>query len=194
MRHALTLCAILVAATALVATGAGAASSASGSGSFATSGSKVTTDTVGKAKTSPTSAVHFTMSEQGPYACLGPCATAVDFVVTGTANSAAFGRMTVLGIGHVDGKANARNCLPQSERWSFTSKGHGGQDSFETTTRGDKICFNKDFSAAIETADFAITGGTGKFKAASGSGHFKFNVLSSPQKGGGTIAGTLRLP
>ena len=50
MRHALTLCAILVAATALVATGAGAASWASGSGSLATSGSKVTTDTVGKAK------------------------------------------------------------------------------------------------------------------------------------------------
>ncbi len=143
---------------------------------------------------SPTSAVHFTISEHGPYACLGPCATAVDFVVNGTANSAALGTMTVLGIGHVDGKANAQNCLPQSERWGFTSKGHGGQDSFEFTTRGDKICFNKDFSKAVETADFTITGGTGKFKGASGSGHLKFNVLSSPQIGNGTITGTLRLP
>jgi len=143
---------------------------------------------------SSTSAVPFVMSEHGPYACLGPCAAAVDFVVSGTVTSTAFGTMTVLGIGHVDGKANAQNCSPQSERWGFTSKANKGQDSFEITTRGDKICFNKSFSAAVETANFTITGGTGKFKGASGSGHFRFNVLSSPQKGSGTITGTLRLP
>jgi len=59
---------------------------------------------------------------------------------------------------------------------------------------GDKICFNKDYSAAVETAKFTITGGTGKYEGASGSGHFKFSVLSSPQKGSGTITGSLQVP
>ena len=69
-----------------------------------------------------------------------------------------------------------------------------GKDTFLATTKGDKLCFNKDFSAGVETAAFALTGGTGKFKGASGSGHLRLNVLSSPQKGSGTIVGTLHLP
>lgn len=143
---------------------------------------------------SATTTIHFTMSEHGPYACLGPCATAVDFVVNGTVSSKALGPMTVLGVGHVTGKPNAHNCIPQAEHWGFTAKGDKGQDSIEAKTVGDKICFNKDFSAAVETAGLEITGGTGKYAHASGSGHLTFNVLSQPQKGGGTISGALHLP
>jgi len=155
--------------------------------SFICLGAGLNTAGAGAAKT-----VGFVLSEHDSYACLGPCATAADFVVNGTARSPALGTLTVLGIGHVDGYADAQRCSTASERWGFT--GSNGKDSLEATTKGDKICFNKDYSAAVETAKFTITGGTGKYEGASGSGHFKFSVLSSPQKGSGTITGSLQVP
>jgi hypothetical protein len=103
--------------------------------------------------------------------------------------------MTDQAVGHVDPLfPDANNCLAQTEHWSFTKKGGKGQGSFTATTVGDMICFNADFTVGTETSDFTITGGTGALTAASGFGHLTLTVLGHPQKGSGTVTGTMFLP
>jgi hypothetical protein len=55
----------------------------------------------------------------------------------------------------------------------------------------DAFCFTDDPNVSLETASFDITGGTGRFAAATGSGTFSVTALTHPQKGSGTLTAAI---
>jgi hypothetical protein len=131
------------------------------------------------------------MTERGPYACLGPCESATYFNLHGLADSAAFGVMTYTGQGTVLGYDPDTNCLSQSENYAFTMlRGHSG-DTLWLSTTSDTFCFTSDPNVSFETATFTVTGGTGRFSDATGGGSFSLRVLTHPQRGSGTITGSV---
>lgn len=141
--------------------------------------------------------INFTATERGTYSCLGPCASATFFNSVGTSqtDSKVLGTMTdVLQGTVVDASADcveAFGGLDQTENWVFIQKGHGGQNTFSLSTVGDTFCFTADPNVSIETSNFTITGGTGIFAGATGSGSFNETVLTHPQVGYGTFTGTI---
>ena len=130
---------------------------------------------------------HVTWTVHGPYSCVGPCATATDFSVKGNAHadSKDLGEMRYTGAGTVLDYDPATNCLIQSETYAFTTQ--NGKDTINLQTISDTFCFTDDPNSSIETAAFTITGGTGRFAGATGSGTFQLGVLTHPQKGSGTF-------
>jgi hypothetical protein len=81
------------------------------------------------------------------------------------------------------------NCLDQSENWALTTQ--NGDSTIYFSTTSDTFCFTADPNVSIENGTFTITGGTGRFAAATGSGTFRLRVLTHPQKGSGTITATI---
>ena len=147
----------------------------------------------GTAGASPTT-IDFNATFGGPYTCLGPCATATDFTLKGMANadSKSLGTMTYTGIVKVVDFDPVSNCAFQEETFAFTTQnGHDGKDTFFLSTTSDALCFTDDPNVAIETASFDITGGTGRFAGATGSGTFLVTALAHPQRGTGTITATI---
>ncbi|HLX34097.1 MAG TPA: hypothetical protein VKR30_02525 [Candidatus Limnocylindrales bacterium] len=134
------------------------------------------------------------MTERGSYSCLGPCASATYFNVNGVAHSDAFGTMTYVTQGTVlDFNANT-GCLDQSEVWALTAQnGHGGKDTLWLSTTSDTFCFTDDPNVSLETASFAVIGGTGRFANASGSGSLTETVITHPQVGYGVITLSISL-
>jgi len=146
----------------------------------------------GVARASTTIDVSWTI--HGPYSCLGPCATATNFMGTGIGHSEskALGTMTYSFVGTVLDYDPVTNCLVQSENWAFTTQnGSKGKDTIDLSTTSDAFCFTDDPNVSIETATYAITGGTGRFAGATGSGTFVLTVLTHPQKGSGTFTATI---
>ena len=136
-----------------------------------------------------TRTVHFTASESGTYECGGPCVTAVNFTAAGTMHAVPFGEMTDTTEGTVLSFNEHTNCLEQAETWVLSLA--NGQGSIFLRTTHDTFCFTSDPNVSIETATFVITGGSGRFSHASGSGSFHETVLTQPQVGSGTIEGTV---
>jgi hypothetical protein len=138
--------------------------------------------------------VSFTIAERGSYACLGPCATATYFNVTGIGHSAALGTMAEVAQGTVLGFDPSTNCLTQSENWALTFRnGHLGKDTLYLSTQEDTFCFTADPNVSHETATFVITGGTGRFANATGSAQLVETVLTHPQIGYGVVTGVMSL-
>ena len=138
--------------------------------------------------------ISFTAQERGSYACLGPCATATNFTFNEIVHtgSKALGTATLSAVGTVLDFNPATNCLDQSEQWALTTQsGNAGKDSIFISTNTDTFCFTNDPNVSIETATFAITGGTGRFADATGSGSSTETVLTHPQTASGTITATI---
>jgi hypothetical protein len=131
-------------------------------------------------------------AEKLGYTCDGPCATATSFTAWGTLLSPGSGlgvlHETILGT--VVDYDPATNCLDQVEQWTVT--GPGGKDQLTFTTETDTFCFTADPNVNHETGTFTLTGGTGRFRDATGSGSFDERVLTQPQIGTGTITVVLR--
>jgi hypothetical protein len=89
---------------------------------------------------------------------------------------------TVLGV-------NTDGCAVQSENWAFTTQ--KGKDTIFLSATSDTICPTTNTNRLLETGTFSITGGTGLFGNATGSGSFTWMVLIHPQKGTGTINFTI---
>jgi len=168
-RNRFTLCAAFVACAALTL---GVWQDVAG----ATTSSRATTSTV-------------TWTEKGPYACVGPCATATSYFAWGVVHpdSKPFSTMKDSLSGTVLDYNPVTNCLDQAENLAFTK----GNDTIYFSTTSDTLCFTADPNVSIETAAFAITGGTGRFAGATGSCTFNLNVLTHPQKGSGTFTMTI---
>jgi hypothetical protein len=144
--------------------------------------------TTSTARTTPT---NVTWTEEGPYDCVGPCATATYYFAWGMAHadSKDFGTMKGSMSGTVLDYNPVTNCLDQSENWVFTTQ--KGDDAIYLTTTSDTLCFTADPNVSIENGAFTITGGTGRFTGATGSGTFQLTVLTHPQKGSGTFTATI---
>jgi hypothetical protein len=143
---------------------------------------------VAVAPAAASSTISVSMSERGSYSCLGPCATATYFNVSGVAHTDAFGTMTYVTQGTVLDYDPDTNCLDQSEVWALTAQnGHGGKDTLWLTTTSDTFCFTADANVSNESATFAISGGTGRFANATGTGTLSETVLTHPQVGSGTL-------
>jgi hypothetical protein len=93
--------------------------------------------------------------------------------------------MTESGVGTVQTFDPVSNCLLQSENYVFTSQ--NGKDTIDLTTTSDTFCFTSNPNVSIETATYTITGGTGRFSAATGTGSSLETVLTHPQTGSGTF-------
>ena len=146
----------------------------------------------GVARASTTVNVSWTI--HGPYACVGPCATATSFMGNGIAHSDSkvLGTMTYSFVGEVLYYDLATNCLVQSEDWAFTTQnGHEGKDTIDLSTTSDTFCFTDDPNVSIETATYDITGGTGRFSGATGAAFSELTILTHPQKGSGTFTATI---
>jgi len=143
---------------------------------------------------SASTSISLSATERGSYSCLGPCAVATYFNATGLAHSDAFGTMTYVAQGVVLDYNPDTNCLDQSETWAFTAQnGHGGRDTLVISTTSDTFCFTDDPNISLESASFVVTGGTGRFAGATGSGTFSETVLTHPQIGSGVLRATLTL-
>jgi len=146
----------------------------------------------GVARASTTINVSWTI--HGPYSCVGPCATATQFMGNGIAHSPlkVLGTMTYSFVGAVLDYNPVTNCLDQSENWAFTlQNGHEGKDTFDLSTTSDTFCFTDDPNVSIETATYDITGGTGRFSGATGAAFSELTILTHPQKGSGTFTATI---
>jgi len=130
--------------------------------------------------------INVSLTERGTYACLGPCATSAFYTIKGIlhADSKALGTMTQSANGTVLDYNPVTNCLDSVENYAFTSQ--NGKDTIDLTTTTDAYCFTADPNVNIETGTLTITGGTGRFSAATGSGTFNLVVLTHPQTGSGT--------
>jgi hypothetical protein len=138
--------------------------------------------------------IQFNATLKGSYACLGPCATATDFTANGIANADtnSLGTMTYSVVGSVLDYDPLTNCLDQSEDWLLTTKnGHDGKDTIYLTTISNTLCFTADPNVSLETGTLNITGGTGRFAGATGSGTFTDTPLGHPQKSSGTLTATI---
>jgi len=145
------------------------------------------------AAASPTT-IQFSAAFGGRYSCLGPCALATDFSLTGLAHPDApgLGTLTYTGTGSVLSYDPLSNCLAQSLNFAFTTQnGSAGKDTFYISTSSDTFCFTADPNVSTEIATFAITGGTGRFAGATGSGTFAVTALTHPQKGSGSLTATM---
>ncbi len=147
----------------------------------------------GVAAAGPTT-IQFNAAFGGHYSCPGPCATATDFSLTGLAHpdSHSLGTLTYTGGGTVLSYDPLSNCFAQSLYFAFTTQnGDAGKDTFYVSTISDTACLTTDPNVLSETATFDITGGTGRFAGATGSGTFAVTSIVHPQKGSGTLAATI---
>ena len=145
----------------------------------------VATATTSAARTTST----VTWAQSGPYACVGPCATATYYFASGTVRSKNLGTMKDAASGTVLHYNAATKCLIQSEHWAFTTRNE--KDTIYFSTTSDTYCFTADPNVSIEKGTFKITGGKGRFAKATGSGTFRLRVLGHPQTGAGTITMTI---
>jgi hypothetical protein len=140
---------------------------------------------------SASTTVGLTLTTTADYSCVGPCATATSFSVEGIAHSGAqgFGTMTYALGGTVLGVL-PDGCAVQTENWAFTTK--DGKNTIFLSTTSDTICPTANPNALLETGTLMITGGTGLFSTATGTGSFVSPaVLVHPQKGTGTVSLTI---
>jgi hypothetical protein len=137
---------------------------------------------------SASTTINTTMTERGSYSCLGPCATATYFTITGKlhADSKVLGTMAESGTGTVLDYNPVTNCLDNLENYAFTTQ--NGKDTIYLATTSDTYCFTPDPNVNIETATYTITGGTGRFAGATGSATSVITVLTHPQTGSGSFA------
>ncbi len=138
--------------------------------------------------------VNFVAPEHGFYSCVGPCASATYFNFTEVVQtgSNALGTAKLAGAGTVLDYNPVTNCLDQSEQWALTPQnGSVGKDTIFISTTVDTYCFTSDANVSIETATWAVTGGTGRFADASGSGVISETVRTHPQSASGTLSGTI---
>ena len=141
-----------------------------------------------------TATIQVNATLKGSYECLGPCATATDFTADGIAHTDpnSLGTMTYSVVGRVLDYNPVTNCLDQSEDWSLTTKnGHDGKDTIYLSTTSNAVCFTDDPNVMLETGTFNVTGGTGRFAGATGSGTFMDTPRGHPQKSSGTLTATI---
>jgi len=73
-----------------------------------------------------------------------------------------------------------------AEDWAFTTQ----SGTLDLTTTSDSLCFIS-AQVATESATFTITGGTGLFRHAHGSGTFKIVDLTTPPDEYGVFTATI---
>jgi hypothetical protein len=136
------------------------------------------------ARASTTVSVRFSAATH--YWCVGPCATATYFFARGIAHSGAptFGTMTLSETGTVL-SVNSAGCFLQSANWALTSQ--DGTNTIYLSTTSSAYCPTANANVFLETDAFTITGGTGLFSSATGTGLFLLRVLGQPQMGMGTL-------
>jgi hypothetical protein len=119
---------------------------------------------------------------KGTYACKGSCATATHFTARGSAGRFKFSlKGTVL-------KTNSQGCLVQKETWTLTA---GRKDALFLSTTSDTFCPTANSNVFSEAAALSITGGSGRFRGATGNGTFDTSVLVSPQVASGALTATV---
>jgi hypothetical protein len=124
----------------------------------------------------------------GAYTCID---ANCDTTGSGTAHSdsSVLGAMTWTNSGTGTGIAECPRNLTGftvSETWTFTTQ---GGDLYLTTT-SDVLCLVSR-QVATETATFDITGGTGIFSGATGSGTFSITDLTNPSNESGKFNATI---
>ena len=122
---------------------------------------------------------------RGAYTCIQQCAETNG---KGTAHSQSklLGQMTWINQG--TGAAGEPVCaggFKLFEIWEF--KAQNGKDTLDLMTTNDDLCFTADPNVVTETATFVITGGTGRFSGATGTGAFQITDLAHPQTETGTF-------
>ena len=131
------------------------------------------------------------LTTNASYACVGPCASATYFWISGVARSGSttFGRVSAVGTVL---SVLTNGCAVQSEHYGLTEQsGPDNGDTFWFSTTSDQICPTKNPNVMAETGSFTITGGTGTFKDATGKGSFTWSVLANPQTGSGTLTASI---
>jgi hypothetical protein len=133
--------------------------------------------------------INWTM--HGTYTCNDPLCTTTTGSGTAHADSRALGAMTWTNAG---GGSDAMPQCPRdqvgfalAETWVFRTQ-DGSTLDVETTS--DSLCLVS-HQLATETATFTITGGTGRFAGASGSGTFSIVDLTSPSNENGQFRATI---
>jgi hypothetical protein len=118
--------------------------------------------------------------------CVGSCATATYYFGRGIAHSDSptFGRMTLSNTGTVL-SVNSAGCDLQSENWALTSQ--DDKNTIYFTTTSSTYCPTADSNVFLETDTFTITGGSGLFSSATGTGMVMLRALAQSQIGRGTI-------
>lgn len=134
----------------------------------------------GVARAKSTTILHLGL--KGTYACKGSCPTATHFTARGSGGRFKFSLQgTVL-------KTSAQGCLIQKETWTVTA---GKKDALFLSTTSDTLCPTANSNMSSEAAAFSVTGGSGRFRGATGNGTFGFSVLVSPQVASGALTATV---
>lgn len=124
------------------------------------------------------------------YTCVGPCASATYFSGQGVARSG----VTTFGWSEAGtGTSTETNgCLVSTLHEALTEQsGPDNGDAIYFTTTKDLYCPTANANVWNETSPFTITGGTGPFKSATGTGLWTLTVLVSPQVGWGTLTASV---
>jgi hypothetical protein len=136
--------------------------------------------------------VDVTLTINTDYSCLEPSCSATPFWTSdGIAHSKVFGAMTTSTVGSVS--PGPGGCLYQVENWAVTTQKGKNTILFSTTSAtSDLLCPTADPNILQETGTYTITGGTGLFSNATGSGTGSFVVPFHPQNNSrGTVNLTL---
>jgi hypothetical protein len=127
---------------------------------------------------------------RGSYTCINACAETTG---QGTARSDSRLLGDMAWTNHGTGAPGTPDCtggVNLAETWEFTTQNHG--DTLDVLTLHDAGCPSLDNpSFFYETASFAITGGTGRFSGASGTGTFQITDLADPTTETGTFYATV---
>jgi hypothetical protein len=173
----------LITAGALAA-GAGFASTPAGASPHARAATEVRTDAAPALTSS-----NLDLALNTWYTCVGPCASATYYSDYGVARSG----FTIFGYSGagVVGSALKNGCTAASEHLALTEQAGpqiGDAIYFSSTF---PFCPTKNPNVSTEHALFAITGGTGAFKGATGKGSFTVKFLTNPQVGFGTLTASI---
>jgi len=107
-------------------------------------------------------------------------------ILTGTSNFEHLGKTTLAGTAHGTGPAACKGGFTAKEQDTLTAA--NGDDVFISSI--DVACPTSDPNTFQFTSSFTITGGTGRFTDASGSGTGQFSAVSTSAHAG-TLSGTL---
>jgi hypothetical protein len=142
------------------------------------------------AAASPTTAkldLTMTATYACPFSCAGPSGNWTSISGTaysGVATFKVFATALVIG--------TSKGCDLETEEASFTQQsGPARGDAFWLTTTSSKICPSAYPNVLIATDSYAIRGGTGVFKGATGKATDWWSVLAYPQVGNGEFLASI---
>jgi hypothetical protein len=129
--------------------------------------------------------VNVSWTIRGSYVCIQQCAETNG---KGTAHSSSnlLGAMTWINQGAgASGTPGCAGGFKVFEIWEFRAQ--NGKDALDLMTTNDDLCLTPDPNVFTETGTFVITGGTGRFSGAGGTGSLQIVDLGHPSTETGTF-------